>query len=42
MTSKGTFCKGHFLLGRARNLLRFERDEKSLPVLFGNDIDKVP
>jgi hypothetical protein len=32
--------KGHLLLGRARNLLSFERDEKSLPVLFGNDIDK--
>ena len=34
--------KRHLLLGRARNLLPFERDERSLPVLFGNDIDKVP
>src|ERR1700694_1224875 len=34
--------KGHLLFGRARNLLPFERNEKSLPVLFGNDVDKVP
>ena len=34
--------KRHLLFGRARNLLPFERNEKSLPVLFGNDIDKVP